>query len=732
MTMSHPNRHHSALIERPQEVQFQPVHVMQDGPERILSFGHYFWLLRRCWWKVLAAVAVCTGLAAFASFHLTPIYESTARIAIDLKTSSTVIGEPTVDGTNASDADQLFNTELQVIQSDGVLRPVADQFHLISTRGPRKMPVGVKVADTPVSFSGLGVTHPANSYLIDISYRSQDPIKAAAVANAIAHSYIRRNMEMRVHASMEQSTFMEAQIGELKKNMDDSAEKLAEYEKQLGVINADEKTSILTARLLQLNSQYTDAQNDRIRKEADYQASQTGSLAAVEVSPQAAALVKMEDAVHAAQEKMATAKTVYGPNYAEYKRAANDLNEVTRQYNTMQAEIGKRIQVEYNEATDRESMLRASLLQTKSEADALDARSMEYQELKSQAEANESLYNELFRKVQEAGINGAFQGSAMRIEDEARPQLWPVFPKHLLFIELAFLFSLVSSMIVAIVADMGDKSLRDPEQAQLAVGANVLGILPHVRQFKTECSMLQAGSNSSSPSCKNTSAWFSTSDFYGEAINTLLSSILNGRRTQALRSILITSAVSDEGKSVCVAHMAAAYARQGYSTLLIDTDLRNPSQQQLFVLGKHVGLADAIIDNVPLADICQRVENNEMLHVITTGTPGKPGYDRIGKKMQEILVEASREYDMVFIDAPPMLYFAEPLDLASIVDGVLVISRAGQTSREAVSVVLAKLRRLGANTLGVVLNHVKYNMSSSYQPYQSYYRTLSRTALKQA
>jgi Mrp family chromosome partitioning ATPase len=100
--------------------------------------------------------------------------------------------------------------------------------------------------------------------------------------------------------------------------------------------------------------------------------------------------------------------------------------------------------------------------------------------------------------------------------------------------------------------------------------------------------------------------------------------------------------------------------------------------------------------------------------------------------MQEILVEASREYDMVFIDAPPMLYFAEPLDLASIVDGVLVVSRAGQTSREAVSVVLAKLRRLGVNTLGVVLNHVKYNMSSSYQPYQSYYRTLNRTALKQA
>ena len=733
MTAQRYDEDHSALIQRRREVQHLPAPIIHDAPEQLLSFGHYFWLLRRHWWKVAAAVVVCTGMAAYVSFRLTPIYESTARVAIDLKMPSTVIGVPADDGTSGVDADQLFNTELQIVQSDAVLRPVANEFHLTNTKGPRAMPAGVKIADAQVVFSDLSVTHPANSYLINISYRSPDPIKAAAIANAIAHSYIKRGMEMRAHSSMEQSAFMESQIGELKRNMDDSAASLAGYEKQMGVIDADEKTSILAARLLQLNTQYTDAQNDRIRKQTDYQAFQSGSLAAVEVSPQATALAKMEDAVHTAQEKMAVANTVYGPNYAEYKRAANELSEVTRQYNIMQGEIGKRIQVEYKESSDRENMLHAALLQAKSEADALNAHSMEYQDLKSQAEANKSLYNELFRKVKEAGINGAFQGSAMRIADEARPQLWPVFPNRVLFIELAFLFSLVFSTVAAIVADVVDKSLRDPDQVRRTVGADVLGILPYVRQFQNKSPMLPVGSNSIlRRSGKDTSDWFGTADFYEEAVNTLLSSTLIGSRGRALRSILITSAVPDEGKSICVAHMAAAYARQGHRTLLIDADLRKPSQQRLFALGDHAGLGDAIIKNEPLAEIRQRVENNEMLHVIVAGTPGSATYPRIGKKVQEILIEASGEYEMVFIDAPPMLYFAEPLDLASVVDGVLLVSHAGRTSRQTVSVVLATLRRLGANTLGIVLNQVEYNMSPTYQPYQSYYRTLNRKALKQA
>src|SRR5450755_921582 len=119
----------SALTQSRHGLGLPTATVIQEQPEQILYFGHYFWLLLAHWWKIALAVVVCTGLASIISFHLTPVYESTARIAIDLKTPSAVVGESAVGGTSSgSEADQVFNTELPLIQSDAVLRPVVEKF----------------------------------------------------------------------------------------------------------------------------------------------------------------------------------------------------------------------------------------------------------------------------------------------------------------------------------------------------------------------------------------------------------------------------------------------------------------------------------------------------------------------------------------------------------------------------------------------------------------------------
>jgi polysaccharide biosynthesis transport protein len=86
----------------------------------------------------------------------------------------------------------------------------------------------------------------------------------------------------------------------------------------------------------------------------------------------------------------------------------------------------------------------------------------------------------------------------------------------------------------------------------------------------------------------------------------------------------------------------------------------------------------------------------------------------------QLIEEAATEYDLVVLDAPPLLGFAEPLEMATAVDGVVVVTRAGQTTRKAVASVLATLARLRANTLGIVLNEVRKDMSESYYYYSSY------------
>ena len=696
-----------------------------SAPEQTVEAGHYFWLLRNAWWKIALTTLLVTGLAVLLSYTVKPIYESTVRIVIDLKTPSNVVGETSV-GATGSDADQYFNTELQIIQSDTVLRPVVEQFGLEQPSPSGAVPVGMRAADAPVTLKNLTVAHPVNSFLINISYRSLDTLQAAAVANAIARSYIVSGREMRARAALDQSAFMEKQIGTLKKKMEDSVSALASYEKELGVINPEEKTSILTARLTQLNTQYTDAQNERLRKEVDFKAVQSGSTAAIEVSPQALALSKMEENVHAAQQKMESVKTIYGTSNAEYRRAASELSEFTRQLTAAQTQVGKRIEVEYKEASQREQLLHQSLLETKGQSDALNATSMRYQELKREADANKNLYAELYRKVQEAGINGTFQSNAIRITDPARPQFRPIFPNKVVLIGLGFFFSLVLSIVVVLLKDLADKTLRDPLQAQRLLGMEVLGILPRVLQ-KAEMSPLNCiRGNTKDGQIKSVSKWFSSTSFYEEAVRALLSTILLGNQKRLLRSIMVTSAVQGEGKSCCVAHLAALHAMQGYRTLLIDADMRCPTQHHHFKMEQQPGLSDVILDRLPLHMVRRSVVGTPLLDIVTAGEKSGEVCDQVGRAVEILLKAAYKEYDLVFIDAPPMLCFAEPIQLASMADGVLVVCRAGDTSHQAVSGVLNSLRRMN-KTLGLVLNQVHPQLSQMYGSYQSYYRHVGQS-----
>jgi len=698
--------------------------------EHIVGAGYYLWLLRKAWWKIAIAVAFTTGLAVLLSYTLKPVYEATTRIVIDLKSPSSVVGETTYN-TSASDADQYFNTELQVIQSDSVLRPVVTQFKLDQPNAATGVPFGMQAADAPVTLKGLTVTHPVNSFLINITYRSPDTMQAAAVANAIAHSYIAVGREMRAHAALEESAFMEKQIGALKVNMDDSVSALAFYEKQLGVINPEEKTSILTARLTQLNTQYTDAQNERLRKQVDYEAVKSGSTEAIEVSPQALALAKMEENVHTAQQKMETVKTIYGSSNAEYRHANTELTELNRQLAAAQTQIGKRIEVEYREASKREQLLHQSLLQTKSQSDSLNATSVHYQQLKHDAEANRALYAELYRKIREAGINGAFQGNAIRITDIARPQLHPVFPNKTILIGLGLLFSVVLSVVVVLLSDLGDRTLRDPLQTQRVLDLEVLGILPRVVKPSDLSPMRCFERSPKHPLVKSAKYWFGTAGFYEEAARTLLSTLLISYHRRPLRSIMVTSAVQGEGKSCCVAHLAAMHAMQGYRTLLIDADLRCPAQHINFKVEQQLGLADVIRENLALEEVRRSVPGTLLLDVITAGRDSSTVCDQVGRAVESLLEAAYQEYDLVFIDAPPMLCFAEPIQLANLADGVLVVCRAGQTSREAVGGVLNSLRRMD-KTLGLVLNQVHPRLSPSYGSYQSYYQHLTSIPAQRA
>jgi succinoglycan biosynthesis transport protein ExoP len=702
-----------------------------------VPLAHYLWILRRHGWKIAGFVAATVTAALIVSLRLTPIYESTVTVDIDRQMPTGVLGQEAVQNTT-NDADQFLATQVKLIQSDSVLRPVVDKFRLRDVEEDAleeaidKSPTSL---EAPVVLKHLKVTRPPNTYLLLISYRSPNRQLASDVANAIALSYLAHTYRIRYKATASLGDFMERQLEELKAKMEKSSAALVQFERELNVINPEEKTSILSARLLQLNTEYTNAQADRVKKEAAHTSVKDGTLAAAQVSTQGEALKKLTENFNEAEERFAEVKNHYGINHPEYKKAQGRVTELESQIAATRASIAQRVEIEYREAVNREGMLESAVQETKAEFDRLNARSFEYQTLKREAEGDKKLYEELVRKIKEAGINASFQNSSIRVADPARPGLKPVFPKTWLNMLLAFLFAAFFGVGAAVLSDVLDNTIRDPDQVARLLNTDVIGSLPAVKDWRRRLNPIQGagafqgvavngnGHNGNGSSNMAVARIGEAADQalsnYEEAIRTLRNSILLTDFDRRLRSVLLTSASPAEGKSTVAAHLAATHAGQHKRTLLIDGDLRRPSVHRLFQVPNSVGLSNVLLKQIAWQDAVARMDDPKDLDILPAGPSTRRASDLIGTGLAELIEEATREYDLVVLDAPPLLGFAEPLQMATAVDGVIVVARAGDTSRKALSSVIGTLARLRANLVGVVLNEVHRQVSAGY--YYHYY-----------
>jgi len=692
-----------------------------DADGTAMPLSHYLWVFKRHRWKMLAFVLICTIATLAISLRITPIYESTATIDVDRQTPQGVIGQEAARNT-INDSDQFLATQIKLIQADSVLRPVAVKYNLLEREEAGAGAIAgndPRAGEAPVLLPNLKVTRPPSTYLLLVSYRSSDPQLAADVANAISHSYLEHTYNIRIRSSASLSSFMEKQLEELRAKMERSSMALAHFERELNVINPEEKTSILSARLLQLNTEYTNAQTDRVRRDAMFESVRGGSLEALQTSAQGEDLRRLTERLNEARETFVQIKEHYGANHPEYRKASAKVSEIQRALESARKNIQSRVAIELQQAQSRESMLQREVGATKSELDKLNSRSFEYQALKREAEADKKLYEELVRKIKEAGINAGFQNSSVRLADPARPGFLPVFPNVKLNLALALLLSTVFAFAAAIVSDLLDNTIRDPEQVSRALNTEVIGSLPSVKNWRGRLGPAWNASDSTAVVRAGEQQEGMVSGF-DEAVRTLRNSILLSDVDRRIRSLLITSASPSEGKSTMGVHLAIAHAQQGNRTLLIDGDLRRPSIHKRFNLPAGKGLSNVLTSEEDWKSLLVSPEELPGLHILPAGPPSRKASDLIGRGLEELLIEASEAYDLIILDAPPLLGFAEPLQMASIVDGVIVVTRAGQTDRKAVSSVLNTLRRLRANVLGIVLNEVNHEISSSYYYYGHY------------
>ncbi len=215
-----------------------------------------------------------------------------------------------------------------------------------------------------------------------------------------------------------------------------------------------------------------------------------------------------------------------------------------------------------------------------------------------------------------------------------------------------------------------------------------------------------------------------------QSYETLLSSLrlLNGSRP--LKTLLFTSAQPEEGKTTVAVSLALTMARAGKRTLLVDADLRRPQIHRMLELENTPGLTDVVAAKVHCVDVVRVIEipvvagaTSCRLSVVTSGHTSASAFEAL---QSPILADAIRElaeaYDAVLIDSPPVLSVSDPLMLASLVDGVVLIVNTGTVAEADVSRAKQQLEQAGGHVLGVVMNRFDENVyGPGFHPYHAYY-----------
>jgi capsular exopolysaccharide synthesis family protein len=667
-------------------------------------------------WKILSFMALSMVLAVVVSLFLQKLYEGTATIKLDAKNSAGIIGQQATTSLAGNDMDQIITTEIEIVQSDPVLRPVVEKYHLLEmekqTRGLDPAEIE-RLHNAPIELKRLKVKRPPNTYLILISYRAPTPELAAAITNAIADSYIAHAFDSKNRSYAEVSGLIARQLKELRAKTEASSALLTSYEKELDMVDPEQRTSVLSTRLLQLNTEYTGAQADRMKKEADDKENRLPTVASAEVSVQGQALERAVERLDTARQHFATVSSVYGENNAEYKKSQKEVKELETQVEALKNNTRDRVHSDYLEALERENGVRLLLDQTKKEFERLSARTFQYQQLKQDADNDRKLYEDLDRHTREGDINNGFEDTIIQISSRALPPLEQVFPKLLLNLAIAFVLSGLVAAFVAMVSDAVDSTFSEPEDVAARLQVDLLCSVPAVKELPRASVLASAEEPGPAPNGKSQKRALAL-DRFGEAIRGLRNTISIGHIGRPVGSLLITSSFPGEGKSTTAAYLALTFALLGKRTLLIDADLRRGTAHSQFNLNGGHGLSDVLLGKAEWADAAVKIEPHP-LYVMPSGFSRRAS-DLIGPGMSDLLNQIGREFDVILIDAPP-LGFAESQQLASIVDGVMVVAKSGTTGGKVLAQTFAALFRARANVVGLVLNQVKGSRNADFGYY---------------
>ncbi len=744
-------------------------------PESEFNLAEYLGMVRRHW-RLVAALCAAAVTAGVIHYLITPKeYTASTTLQIERRSLTPLVGNQQNPWLENYWNLEFYPTQYKLLESRGLAERVVRNLDLVndvawtgraagSSRAPSAAEDQAMLGQLADRLrGGLTVQPIGNTQLVMLSYRSPNAEFAARAANAFAEAYIDMGIENRYATAGKATTFLGEQIDTLKQEIQDLEKERQAFSRRSDIVAIDPSSNVLLQRLEALNTDYMAAKKTRIEKEAQYQKVLSAPKEIVADSLSGGVVTELRSEQVRAERDYETRLRTYKPQHPDMVLLKGKIDKGQQYLDSVVEEmVGKAKSsawAEVQTALRQEQALQAELNRVKSEAIDQSSAAVEYSNLKLEATTRRDLLDQLMKSQSETEVAARLQDtrdSNIHVIDQALVNNTPFRPSLRQDATYGLFIGLVLGVGCALLLEFLDRSVKNPEEVERRLGLATLAVIPDLSEIGKRYGGRygygygygQEASGADAPRAKagrgGAVAWIEKKKGAAEPAQielvphdrprTPISEAYRSLRTalllssaEELKVVAVTSASASEGKTATATNLAIVLAQLGRQVLVVDSDLRKPHLHQVLRVSNRLGLVNYLTGGADLEAILLRTDIPNLWVTPSGPIPPNPSELLASDRMREWLKGVRARFDYVVVDTPPVLPVTDSTITGRLVDGVVLILRAGKVTREEARACRDRLRQADVKVLGVVLNRFRahgpagkrYRYYTSYTAYES-------------
>jgi polysaccharide biosynthesis transport protein len=589
--------------------------------------------------------------------------------------------------------------------------------------------------------------------IVRIRCESTNPDVAAEFLNVMVAEYTEQSLESRARSSRTTNQWLDSQLQEQKQKLEEAETRLKDFVARAGVqgLTQQEQGSTLAAsRLAQLQQELATIQSDRIVRQSRYEVAISKGPEALPEVMGASMLPQFRATLIELERQKAQLVTRFKPAHPRVRQVQAQIDEVNQNIEVEKKQVLERLKNDLDAASRREQLLGRSFTSETGTIQGQADKILQYNLLRRDVESSRQIYNGILQQVNQSGIATAVPTQSVRVVDGAVPSFAASLRSVYIGGGLGLMSGLLFGCVLAVMFHQAEMRFYKPGDPVSVLKLPELGVIPsssvferkhrfrdlaeriHLKQgARKGKSLLSDGIIEVAPSRVELITHEQRPSMMAESFRAVLTSILFAPQHLQPRTLTITSANPQEGKSTVTSNLAISLAEMGRRVLLVDCDLRRPRQHEVFNVENTWGLSDllaeeTLIDAYPIEALARETVIPK-LFLLTSGPPLQNVTSQIHSgRFRDLLERVKSEFDYVLIDTAPLMLVPDARIVGQLSDGVILVLRSGRTLQADAIHVARRLKDDGTRILGTILNSW-VPQGGGKKGYEKYYRDYQRS-----